>query len=143
MVVGTAAPGRLIDAVLCQRRVDLTAMAWSDREAKAGAFLTSVMTHRPSLKLKAGSLVMEDLIEAAEQTDGPRKNIMVVGRRRNSAELEALEAAGMAYNKTLAGRLPIPFRDQDGKIELPGDYAIQVLKELGITPQEYMELVSS
>jgi len=84
---------------------------------------------------------MEDLIEAAEQTDGPRKNIMVVGTRRNSAELEALEAAGMAYNKTLAGRLPIPFRDQDGKIEPPGEYAIKILKELGITVNEYMELV--
>ena len=84
--------------------------------------------------------VFYDLFEPDEAT-GPRKNIMVVGARRSSADLEALEAAGMAYEKTLAGRLPIPFRDQDGNIEPPGDYAKQVLKELGITPQEYMELV--
>lgn len=84
---------------------------------------------------------MEDLIEADDQDSGPNKNILVVPARvKTSAELEAMEAAFLAYAQTLDGRLPIPFL-ADGEIEPLGEDALKTLRELGISVDEYVALM--
>lgn len=86
---------------------------------------------------------MEDLLEADDQSGAPQKNILVVrARAQDSADLEAREAAMIAFDQTLDGQLPIPFY-ADGEIEPLGEYAVKTLIALGITVDEYLQLVRS
>lgn len=84
---------------------------------------------------------MEDLIEADQQTSERPNNFLVVpARAKSSAELEAREAAMLAFDKTLDGRLPVPFFE-DGELEPLGEIARNQLIALDITVDEYTSLM--
>jgi hypothetical protein len=89
--------------------------------------------------------MMEEFLEPEDDGTESKRTLMVVPvRAKSSAELEEREREYYARCQTLAGKLPIPFRMKNGEWEAepPGEFALAVLAELGVSETEYMELMS-
>ena len=85
---------------------------------------------------------MDDLINKPEsEQEKNRPCIWLPQRAANSEEHAQMEAAYFAFKKTLDGQLPIPFRNAAGEIEDPNVEELKLLKTLGISVEEWKELV--